>query len=293
MVATPAKKWGRKSDSSPSAGPAISMRVAKPIRIEFAQRRREYEVRRPAGCKPGTIRVQVSGIAVEIFVRGKLRRIDENADDDPFRAVSCVCHQREMARMERPHGGNKGDPLAGAPPGGQPRPQFGDRCNEGRRCHAGRLAAAPAGTLETIADSTYLQPMKPDPLRKAISQAWLADEEKLSDELIARARLSSGERSAIEALATDLVGRIRQARDRRSAVDAFTQEYALSSEEGVVLMCLAESLLRVPDAATADRLIRDKIGSGDWGSHLNRIALCVRQRVHLGADAERTRGNAG
>ena len=64
--------------------------------------------------------------------------------------------------------------------------------------------------------------------------------------------------------------RIREARDRRSAVDAFTQEYALSSEEGVVLMCLAESLLRVPDAATADRLIRDKIGSGDWGSHLNR-----------------------
>ncbi len=112
--------------------------------------------------------------------------------------------------------------------------------------------------------------MKPDPLRKAISNAWLADEEKLSDELIARARLSAGERAATEALATDLVRRIREARDKRSAVDAFTQEYALSSEEGVVLMCLAESLLRVPDAATADRLIRDKIRGGDWGSHINR-----------------------
>jgi RHH-type proline utilization regulon transcriptional repressor/proline dehydrogenase/delta 1-pyrroline-5-carboxylate dehydrogenase len=108
------------------------------------------------------------------------------------------------------------------------------------------------------------------PLRKAISQAWLADEETLSNELIAHARLSPGERAASEALASELVRRIRQARDRRSAVDAFTQEYALSSEEGVVLMCLAESLLRVPDAPTADRLIRDKIGSGDWGSHLNR-----------------------
>ncbi len=107
-------------------------------------------------------------------------------------------------------------------------------------------------------------------LRNAVSRAWLADEETLSDELIARARLSPGERAATEALASELVRRIRQARDRRSAVDAFTQEYALSSEEGVVLMCLAESLLRVPDAATADRLIRDKIGSGDWGSHLNR-----------------------
>ena len=112
--------------------------------------------------------------------------------------------------------------------------------------------------------------MNPSPLRKAISNAWLADEEKLSGELIARARLSPDERAATEALATDLVRRIREARDKRSAVDAFTQEYALSSEEGVVLMCLAESLLRVPDAATADKLIRDKIREGDWESHLNR-----------------------
>ncbi|HEY3638136.1 MAG TPA: bifunctional proline dehydrogenase/L-glutamate gamma-semialdehyde dehydrogenase PutA, partial [Rhizomicrobium sp.] len=112
--------------------------------------------------------------------------------------------------------------------------------------------------------------MTSNPLRKAISDAWLADEEKLADSLIARARLSSAERTATESLATDLVRRIRESRDRRSAVDAFTQEYALSSEEGVVLMCLAESLLRVPDAATADKLIRDKISDGDWGSHLNR-----------------------
>jgi RHH-type proline utilization regulon transcriptional repressor/proline dehydrogenase/delta 1-pyrroline-5-carboxylate dehydrogenase len=112
--------------------------------------------------------------------------------------------------------------------------------------------------------------MTPSPLRKAISDAWLADEEALTGELIKRARLSAEERASTEAFAADLVRRIRGARDRRSAVDAFTQEYALSSEEGVVLMCLAESLLRVPDAATADRLIRDKIGSGDWERHLNR-----------------------
>ncbi len=112
--------------------------------------------------------------------------------------------------------------------------------------------------------------MTADPLRKAISKAWLADEETLVHDLIGRARLSPGERAATEALAGELVSRIRGARERRSAVDAFTQEYALSSEEGVVLMCLAESLLRVPDAATADRLIRDKIGSGDWERHMNR-----------------------
>jgi len=112
--------------------------------------------------------------------------------------------------------------------------------------------------------------MNPDPLRKAISEAWLGDEERITTQLIERARLTPGEKAATETLASDLVRRIRLARDKRSAVDAFTQEYALSSEEGVVLMCLAESLLRVPDAPTIDRLIRDKIGSGDWDSHLNR-----------------------
>ena len=46
------------------------------------------------------------------------------------------------------------------------------------------------------------------------------------------------------------------------------QEYSLSSEEGVVLMCLAEALLRIPDADTADKLIADKIGGRDWSRHL-------------------------
>jgi len=107
-------------------------------------------------------------------------------------------------------------------------------------------------------------------LRRAISEAWLADEDTIVDALIPKARLSPGERAATEALASELVARIRATRDKRSGVDAFTQEYALSNEEGVVLMCLAESLLRVPDAATADKLIRDKIGGGDWSKHLNK-----------------------
>lgn len=107
-------------------------------------------------------------------------------------------------------------------------------------------------------------------LRKAISNAYLADENLLAEALITEARLSHAEKSATAALARELVTRIRAGREKRSGVDAFTQEYALSSEEGVMLMCLAESLLRVPDAATADKLIRDKIGSGDWGKHLNK-----------------------
>ena len=107
-------------------------------------------------------------------------------------------------------------------------------------------------------------------LRKAISDAYLADEDQVLENLIAKARLSPAEKTATEALAGELVTRIRQAHDKRSGLDAFTQEYALSSEEGVVLMCLAESLLRVPDAETADKLIRDKIGGGHWDRHLNK-----------------------
>jgi RHH-type transcriptional regulator, proline utilization regulon repressor / proline dehydrogenase / delta 1-pyrroline-5-carboxylate dehydrogenase len=57
---------------------------------------------------------------------------------------------------------------------------------------------------------------------------------------------------------------------RASRVQSLMQEYALSSEEGVALMCLAEALLRIPDAATRDALIRDKIGQGDWQQHLGR-----------------------
>src|SRR4051812_556114 len=109
-----------------------------------------------------------------------------------------------------------------------------------------------------------------NPLRKAISDAFLANEDSFVEALIPKARLTPAERAATEALARDLVTRIRSGKDKRSGIDAFTQEYALSSEEGVVLMCLAESLLRVPDAATADRLIKDKIAMGDWASHKNK-----------------------
>lgn len=61
---------------------------------------------------------------------------------------------------------------------------------------------------------------------------------------------------------------IEGARSRKaSGIDAFLQQYGLDTDEGIALMCLAEALLRVPDAQTADALIRDKIGSIEWGEH--------------------------
>jgi RHH-type proline utilization regulon transcriptional repressor/proline dehydrogenase/delta 1-pyrroline-5-carboxylate dehydrogenase len=104
--------------------------------------------------------------------------------------------------------------------------------------------------------------------RPAISAAYLADEDALLGSLIAKAQLTKAEQAATNALATELVTRLRQGRESRQGVDAFTQEYTLSSDEGVMLMCLAEALLRVPDAETQDRLIRDKIAGQNWAGHL-------------------------
>ncbi len=72
----------------------------------------------------------------------------------------------------------------------------------------------------------------------------------------------------IQHQAAMLVEQVRAQTDALSPLDAFMQEYDLSSEEGVMLMCIAESLLRIPDADTADALIQDKLGSARWEAHL-------------------------
>ena len=106
------------------------------------------------------------------------------------------------------------------------------------------------------------------PSREAISAALLADEDTLVAALIAKARFGGDERQRIEAVATRLVEAARAGRHEGGGVDSFLHEYGLSSEEGVLLLCLAEALLRIPDAATADRLIAGTIGTGDWARHL-------------------------
>jgi RHH-type proline utilization regulon transcriptional repressor/proline dehydrogenase/delta 1-pyrroline-5-carboxylate dehydrogenase len=108
------------------------------------------------------------------------------------------------------------------------------------------------------------------PLRDAISSVYLADENRIARQRIAEARLTPAEAAATHGFAEQLVTRIRKEGARRGGVDAFMQEYSLSGPEGVALMCLAEALLRVPDSETADRLIRDKVGSADWASHRNK-----------------------
>ena len=85
--------------------------------------------------------------------------------------------------------------------------------------------------------------------------------------LAACLELTGGARHRAVATAMALVEGARARRDERPFLDAFLQEFGLSNQEGIALMCIAEALLRIPDDATADRLIAEKLATGDWSSH--------------------------
>ena len=105
------------------------------------------------------------------------------------------------------------------------------------------------------------------PPRVAIRALTRADETDCVGRLLPLARIEGADRTRVDDLARRLVQAVRAAKPG-AGLEAFLHEYALSSQEGVILMCLAEALLRIPDAATADRLIRDKLAAGDWRRHL-------------------------
>ncbi len=111
------------------------------------------------------------------------------------------------------------------------------------------------------------------PLRAAVTAATRIAEPDALAPLLALARLPSDTARSAQAVAERLAGTLRARKadaGRAGIVQGLLQEYALSSQEGVALMCLAEALLRIPDAATRDALIRDKIARGDWRQHLGR-----------------------
>ncbi|MEO7335655.1 MAG: trifunctional transcriptional regulator/proline dehydrogenase/L-glutamate gamma-semialdehyde dehydrogenase, partial [Caldimonas sp.] len=121
------------------------------------------------------------------------------------------------------------------------------------------------------ADPVLTPPLLASPLRAAITAATRRPEPELMPGLIEQARLEPAADRAAHALALRVATGVRE-RGRESGraglVQSLLQEFALSSSEGVALMCLAEALLRIPDAETRDALIRDKIGTGDWRAHL-------------------------
>jgi RHH-type proline utilization regulon transcriptional repressor/proline dehydrogenase/delta 1-pyrroline-5-carboxylate dehydrogenase len=109
-----------------------------------------------------------------------------------------------------------------------------------------------------------------DPARTRMTAAYCRDETLAMDELVAQASLPPTERDLVLARATELVARVRAKASQQTAVESFMRQYDLSSEEGVLLMCVAEALLRIPDKDTADKLIADKLGEADWEKHLGK-----------------------
>ena len=103
--------------------------------------------------------------------------------------------------------------------------------------------------------------------RTRVRANYTADESDVLRELVQRIKLSEDERSRVAATGANYVERVRQ-ETSPTMMEAFLAEYGLSTAEGVGLMCLAEALLRVPDAETIDELIHDKIEPSDWGTHL-------------------------
>ena len=110
----------------------------------------------------------------------------------------------------------------------------------------------------------------PDAARARLTAAYCRDETEAMNELLAQAALPPAERDLVLARATELVARVRAKKHEQSAVESFMREYDLSSEEGVLLMCVAEALLRIPDKDTADKLISDKLGEANWEKHLGK-----------------------
>ncbi|ESW68727.1 hypothetical protein X772_34255 [Mesorhizobium sp. LSJC280B00] len=104
-------------------------------------------------------------------------------------------------------------------------------------------------------------------LRKAITAAYRRPETECLPPLVEAARAPADLRASIRGTARKLIEALR-AKHKGTGVEGPVQEYSLSSQEGVALMCLAEALLRIPDTATRDALIRDKISEGDWKSHV-------------------------
>ena len=114
----------------------------------------------------------------------------------------------------------------------------------------------------------FAPPVRPaSKLRSAITAAYRRPEPECLAPLIEAATQSPQQQASVRETARALVVALRRKR-RGNGVEALVQEYSLSSDEGVALMCLAEALLRIPDDATRAALIRDKLAEGDWKAHV-------------------------
>lgn len=110
----------------------------------------------------------------------------------------------------------------------------------------------------------------------AINTAWRRPESECVSHLLEHSEIPDALNSQIYELAFQLAHSLRERKNssgKAGLVQGLLQEFSLSSQEGIALMCLAEALLRIPDTATRDLLIRDKINQGNWKEHLGQSNL--------------------
>ena len=106
--------------------------------------------------------------------------------------------------------------------------------------------------------------------KQAIFDNYQVDETDYIEELLTLTDSDSSTLSAVTAHTVDLIKRVRAKSDKRDTIESFLHQYSLDTSEGVVLMCLAEALLRIPDANSANSLIKDKLATADWSSYLGK-----------------------
>ncbi|MBV8157376.1 MAG: proline dehydrogenase family protein [Dyella sp.] len=193
------------------------------------------------------------GVKLDDASRERLKRVAQSIDRTPHWLIkqAIFTYLEQVERGHLPHetgAGALGD---------------ADGADTGDGAHAD---AAPQPFLE------FAQSIQPQSvLRAAITSAYRRPETECVPVLLEQARLPHAQADAAIKMARTLAGRLREQKvgtGREGLVQGLIQEFSLSSQEGVALMCLAEALLRIPDKATRDALIRDKISGANWQSHL-------------------------
>lgn len=189
------------------------------------------------------------GVKVDDLLRTRLREAAARLERTPHWLIK----QAIFAYLEKIEHGQMPPELTGASGVADfPDASAGDQDEEG----------APHPFLD------FAQSVQPQSvLRAAITAAYRRPEPECIPFLIGEARLPDSLAADVRKMAGGLVETLR-AKRTGGGVEGLIHEFSLSSQEGVALMCLAEALLRIPDRATRDALIRDKISKGDWKSHV-------------------------
>ena len=193
------------------------------------------------------------GVKLDDASRERLKRVAQSIDRTPHWLIkqAIFTYLEQVERGHLPH-------EAGAA-----------GLTDGDGADAGEAASGDAMPQPFLEFAQSIQPQSV--LRAAITSAYRRPETDCVPVLLEQARLPQAQADAAIKMAKALAQKLRQQKvgtGREGLVQGLIQEFSLSSQEGVALMCLAEALLRIPDKATRDALIRDKISGANWQSHL-------------------------